>query len=95
MLRSKGNENGLIYRVNMSNQYYGDYKVPAEEFNYNRFILPIHNGQLKNTGGKELHYSLNLGSHFKKLYSEIKISGFNQNVGVCFRSCWNTQIEQP
>ena len=82
VLRSKGSEKGLIYRVNLSNQYYGDYMVPANEFTYNNYVLPIYNGRLKNTGGKELHYSLNLGTHFRNGYSEFKVSGFNQKVGL-------------
>lgn len=36
-------------------QDYGDYKVPAQNFYYNGYNLPIYDNTLKNTAGKELN----------------------------------------
>src|SRR5690606_23866001 len=60
---AKGNTKGWVYRVRASVQDYGDYKVPADSFLYNRYYLPIHNQRLKNTAGKERHLSGQLGIH--------------------------------
>jgi iron complex outermembrane receptor protein len=52
---------GILFKARFSGQDYGDYKVPADQFVYNSFILPIENRRLKNTAGRERNASLTLG----------------------------------
>lgn len=79
---SKGTRHGYFFGANISAHSFGDYRVPADEFSYNNNLLPINEGRLKNTGGRELHYSLLAGIQKNWVLSEIKFSGFNQKVGV-------------
>lgn len=78
----KGNHNGLIHGITISAHEFGDYRVPASDFIYNDYVLPIYNERLKNTAGKELHYSAMLGIQRNWIYSQIKYSSFNQTIGV-------------
>lgn len=55
------NKKGVLFKARFSGQDYGDYKVPADNFTYNSFILPIENRTLKNTAGRERNASLTLG----------------------------------
>lgn len=52
---------GILFKARFSGQDYGDYKVPADNFTYNSFILPIVNRRLKNTAGRERNASITLG----------------------------------
>jgi iron complex outermembrane receptor protein len=78
----KGNASGLVYQARFSTQDFGDYKVPANDFYYNGYILPIYNNTLKNTAGKERDISGMAG--FKKDwgYSTITLSSYNQDAGL-------------
>ncbi|MDQ3535957.1 MAG: carboxypeptidase-like regulatory domain-containing protein [Bacteroidota bacterium] len=58
----QGNKDGKVFRVRFSTQDFGDYKVPAESFTYNRFILPIYNQALKNSAGRERNISAMIGT---------------------------------
>lgn len=40
---------------------FGDYRVPADSFFYNRYRLPIYNNRLKNTAGLERNTGVTLG----------------------------------
>jgi len=44
-----------------SRQEFADYSVPAKQFNYNSFVLPIYNNRLKNTAGQEENLRLSAG----------------------------------
>lgn len=55
------NKKGILFKARFSGQDYADYKVPADEFTYNSFVLPIENRTLKNTAGRERNGSLTLG----------------------------------
>ncbi len=77
-----GNEGDFIFRGRFTAQDYGDYKVPAERFSYAGFLLPINNNRLKNTAGKERHFSLMTGIQKAWGFSTITVSQFNQNAGI-------------
>lgn len=62
-------------------QDFADYSVPASEFQYNSFTLPIINNQLKNTAGRELNYSTHLGIKRKWGHSTFYLSRYGQKVG--------------
>lgn len=79
---ASGNSGGWVYRLRATWMDYGDYRIPADSFTYNRYTLPIVNKHLRNTAGKERHLAGQLGIHRKWGYSRITISSFNQRIGV-------------
>jgi len=78
----KGNAGGLVYQARFSTQDFGDYSVPADNFYYNGYILPIYNNRLKNTAGKERDISGMLGLKKNWGYSTISVSNYNQLAGI-------------
>jgi len=76
-----GNIKGNVFRVRMSTQDYGDYKVPADVFQYNRYILPIYDQRLKNTSGKERSLAASAGIQRKWGSSTLSFSRFHQLAG--------------
>ena len=42
-------------------QDYGDYRVPADSFQYNGFVLPLFDGRLVNTAGREKNGRISVG----------------------------------
>lgn len=77
-----GNHKGFVYKVRLTGLEYADYKVPAKEFHYNRFVLPIYDKALKNTAGKERHGSALVGVQKNWGFTHITVSNFNQQVGI-------------
>ena len=75
------NNNGRFFRVRLSYQDYADYRVPADEFVYNTWVMPIPNQRLKNTSGNDL--GVNLTGGFRKSWgiTTLSVSNFNQQVG--------------
>jgi iron complex outermembrane receptor protein len=69
-------------QVRYTHQSFGDYKVPADRFLYNNFILPIYNNRLKNTGGVENHFSVAGGTTQSWGTWRIGISSFQQKAGL-------------
>lgn len=55
------NKKGVLFKTRFSGQDYADYKVPADNFTYNSFVLPIEKRTLKNTAGRERNASLTIG----------------------------------
>ena len=78
----KGNTGGLVYQARFSTQDFGDYRVPADNFYYNGYILPIYNDRLKNTAGKERDISGMLGIKRNWGYSTLTVSNYNQLAGI-------------
>jgi iron complex outermembrane recepter protein len=79
---ARGNRQGLVYRLRYSHQDFNNYRVPADEFNYAGFILPIYGQRLRNTSGQERNFALSLGVEQKWGSSHIKLSRFHQQVGL-------------
>ena len=81
-LRWQGRKDHWVYSARVTHQDYGDYTVPADEFTYAGFNLPIYENRLKNTAGRELHYSLMAGYRGNKVSSTWRFSAFNQDAGI-------------
>ncbi|KAB2918738.1 MAG: TonB-dependent receptor [Bacteroidetes bacterium] len=79
---AQGNHKGLVYRARVTALGYGDYKVPADSFTYNRYRLPIYNNTLKNTAGTERHVAMMLGINRNWGYSHLTVSNYHQQIGV-------------
>lgn len=71
------------YGVRFSLQDFGDFRVPAENFLYNGFELPLPEGVLKNTAGRELNGSIFYGRQLNANQSvRLNLSRFSQRVGL-------------
>jgi iron complex outermembrane recepter protein len=75
------NRDGYFARVRFSRQDYADYRVPAESFTYNRWVLPIAEGRLKNTSGDDYAVSVTSGLHKPWGVSAVTASVYNQVSG--------------
>jgi iron complex outermembrane receptor protein len=62
-------------------QDFADYKVPATEFQYNSYTLPIIDYKLKNTAGNELSYALQVGMKQKWGHTTLYLSHYGQKTG--------------
>ncbi|MBR9997577.1 MAG: TonB-dependent receptor, partial [Cyclobacteriaceae bacterium] len=78
----RGNWNGSVYQFRVSTQDYGDYHVPADNFTYNGYILPIYNQTLINTAGKERDFSGMIGLKKDWGFSTVTVSNYNQKAGL-------------
>lgn len=78
----QGNKQDWVYRGRFSTQDFEDYQVPASEFAYNGYSLPIYNDRLKNTAGKERNFSLMAGLKKSWGHSTITASNFHQQAGL-------------
>ncbi len=66
----------------LSYQSYEDYRIPAEEFVYNSFVLPVVDNRLKNTAGELLSYRLNYGLQKATYNARLMLSQYRQKVGL-------------
>ncbi len=80
-LMLEANKNGLFFRTRASFREYADYKVPADSFSYNRYVLPLYNNRLKNTAGKEEAFSFTGGINKSWGVTQLTVSAFRQWVG--------------
>jgi iron complex outermembrane receptor protein len=76
------NKNDYFFRTRISIQNYADYRVPADSFIYNSYILPIENKRLKNTAGRERNAQMMFGTSKKWGFSTLTFSLFDQKVGL-------------
>jgi iron complex outermembrane receptor protein len=72
---------GLLFKARFSGQDYADYAVPADEFTYNSFILPIENRRLKNTAGRERNASVSMGLIKNWGYSMLSATYYDLKTG--------------
>lgn len=77
-----GNESDFVFSGRFTMQDFADYRVPAENFNYAGFILPIFENRLKNTAGSERHFSAMAGVKKQWGYSTVTVSRFQQKAGL-------------
>ena len=77
-----GNQDDFVFRARFTAQDYSDYRVPAQNFVFAGFLLPIFENRLKNTAGSERHFSFTGGVQKKWGYSTLTVSGFNQQAGI-------------
>ncbi|UXX77686.1 TonB-dependent receptor [Reichenbachiella carrageenanivorans] len=78
----QGEKNDWVYRGRFSTQDFGDYRVPADQFTYNGYSLPIYDERLKNTAGKERNFTLMSGVKKNWGYSTLTVSNFHQKAGL-------------
>jgi iron complex outermembrane receptor protein len=78
----RGNLNGKVFQFRISTQDYGDYRVPADQFTYNGYILPLYNHSLKNTAGKERNFSGMIGLKKHWGYTTLTVSNYYQKAGL-------------
>lgn len=72
----------IFFNARASFVTYGDYQVPATTFDYNTYILPIHNSRLKNTSGRERNVAAEAGIVKKWGTSRIKYSRYELTAGL-------------
>lgn len=77
----QGNREGKLFRLRFSTQDFGDYRVPAESFTYNRFVLPIYDQALKNTAGRERNVTAMAGLAKHWGQATVTVSNFHQKAG--------------
>lgn len=78
----QGKKGDWVYRGRFSTQDFGDYRVPADQFTYNGYALPIYNERLKNTAGNERNFTLMSGVKKSWGYSTLTVSNFHQKAGL-------------
>tara|TARA_R110000868_G_scaffold104270_4_gene286972 strand:- start:164491 stop:166869 length:2379 start_codon:yes stop_codon:yes gene_type:complete len=78
----EGNEDGFIFKGRVTFQDYQDYRVPADEFTYAGYVLPVYDNRLKNTAGKERHFSFMTGIRKNWGKSTLTVSRFGQQAGL-------------
>lgn len=70
-----------FFKARYTYQRYGDYKVPATEFSYLGWILPIYDHRLKNTAGKEQNVSGLISYSDKNIETSLNVSNVYQKNG--------------
>lgn len=79
---AKGNTSGFVYQGRVTVQDYGDYRVPADQFTYNGYLLPINSRRLKNTAGRELNLSGMAGINKNWGFSTVTVSNYHLQAGL-------------
>lgn len=84
-----GNSVHLNYKVRrhfvsgrISYQDYDDYRIPADNFTYNGYVLPVVDNRLKNTAGQLLSGRFTYGFLGDKYNLRLMASQYNQKVGL-------------
>jgi len=75
------NTNDFFSDFRFTYQDFADYRVPASQFIYNSYILPIYASRLKNTAGKDVNVSGLIGLRRSWGRSSIYVSNVHQNAG--------------
>ena len=75
-------KNAWFSRVRLTAQEFGDYRVPADSFIYNRYELPLYDQQLKNTAGNEYNGSAELGYQGTNFTTRLTASSYNLKAGI-------------
>jgi iron complex outermembrane recepter protein len=78
----RGNRAGKVFQLRFSGQDFGDYQVPADNFTYNGYVLPIENQTLINTAGSELNFSGMFGLKKEWGFSTVTLSNYHQQAGL-------------
>lgn len=94
------NKKNYFIKARFTTQDYADYEVPAETFTYNRWELPIYDGRLKNTAGRDRSLKVTVGTQKEWGSSKIEVSNFNQHVGFFIGAfgvprSYNLQDDRP
>ncbi len=76
------NLNNFFFSGRYTAQSFGDYRVPADQFEYNGYVLPIFNNRLKNTGGRESNYSFSAGTLSAWGLTRVHFSRYKLDAGL-------------
>lgn len=76
------NKNDWFGSVRFSRQSFADYRVPARQFTYNNYTLPIYDGILKNTAGREENMRLSAGLKRNGGITRLIFSQYSLNAGL-------------
>ncbi len=76
------NIGGLFATARYSRQAFGDYRVPASQFLYNSFVLPIYDNNLKNTAGEESNFSAMAGLQRDWGISRFTLTSYSLDAGL-------------
>ena len=76
------NRNDFWVSGRYTRQVFGDYRVPADTFVFQGFVLPLVDGYLKNTAGQEENIKVETGIRRKKSISRITASRFSLSSGL-------------
>ncbi|MBN1989961.1 MAG: TonB-dependent receptor [Bacteroidales bacterium] len=79
---AKARTTSLFAYTRFTQTQFGDYRVPADSFFFNRYRLPIYNGRLKNTAGTEKNFYLTTG--IIKEWGKISVSASSVSSKVGF-----------
>lgn len=63
-------------------QQFSDYQVPANNFTYNGYTLPLYNNRLKNTAGIEQNGRISVGYQHLKGISRLSLSAYTMETGL-------------
>jgi iron complex outermembrane receptor protein len=78
----RGNYEDFFFSARYSHQNFGDFKVPADEFVYNSFTLPLLDGRVKNTSGRENNIHLSAGYKGKHSITRLTYSRYHLLGGI-------------
>ncbi len=76
------NKNNFFVEGRYTHQAFGDYHVPATQFTYNTFLLPIEDGYLKNTAGIEQNMRLSIGKKYAQGLTRLNVSRYTLDAGL-------------
>ncbi len=72
--RLEGRQKHFYWRLNLTGTDYSDYQVPTDEVEYYSYRIPLKNGTLRNTAGRERDASLILGYVGRSFRNDFKVS---------------------
>jgi iron complex outermembrane receptor protein len=76
------NKNDKWLKARFTHQQFGDYRVPADTFVYQGFVLPIFEGYLKNTAGRENNLELQTGMRRASGVTRLTFSQYELRSGL-------------
>ncbi|MCB0638548.1 MAG: TonB-dependent receptor, partial [Lewinella sp.] len=76
------NYQDFLLAAQYSRQSFGDFRVPADQFTYNSYTLPLYNRSLKNTAGQEQNIHLTTGYQGQHLISRVIYSDYQLEAGL-------------
>jgi iron complex outermembrane receptor protein len=72
--RLQGRQGHFYWRLNLTGSDYADYQVPTDEIEYYSYRIPLKDGTLRNTAGRERDASLTLGYVGPRFRNDFRVS---------------------
>ena len=70
----QGRQKHFYWKLHLTGADYADYKVPAQEIEYYSYRIPLKDGTLRNTAGRERDASITLGYVGPRFRNDFKVS---------------------